>query len=752
MQRLYSSRFSKPPAFVCCLRRGAVIRKQVSAHEWTEPPLVLLRNPLTQKRLRKNKMLEHFFNPSSVAVVGASQNPTKIGYEILNNIIQYGYSGAIYPVNPKAREILGYTAYPTLEAVSDDIDLAVVVVPPKAVLEVLEQCGRKGVEAAVVITAGFKEIGPEGAEIEEALTKRAKALGLRLIGPNCLGVIDTASSLNASFAAGMPLAGHIGFFSQSGALCVAILDWALEENVGFSRFVSLGNKADVTETEMILSLEQDDNTRVILGYLESIEDGPRFMDAAHKVSASKPIIMIKSGTTSAGAKAASSHTGALAGSDHAYGAAFKQSGVVRVESMQSLFGYAMAFAAQPLPKGPSLAIITNSGGPGILAADAADRSSLHLSPIRKETVDRLRQFLPSTASVYNPIDIIGDATHERYNKTLEVVLKDDKIHAVLLLLTPTAAVDPEAVAQGIVTLTRDTDKPVLAAFMGGKSVRSARQVLQENAIPSYDYPEDAIAALDAMLSYRQWREKPPRQYRRFEVDTRKVRDTFASVIGQHRHDLIESEARKVLEAYGYRLPANIMARTTKEAVKAASEIGYPVVMKIASPDVLHKSDMGGVRIRLEDEAMVEEAFFEITSNIQQRQPKARILGVMVQEMVQQGKEVILGISRDMQFGPMVMFGLGGIYVEVLKDVSFRIAPLSVESADAMIREVRSFPLLRGVRGEPPADIAGLRDALLRLSQMAVDFPEIIEADINPLLVGPEGAGAVAVDARITIQE
>jgi acetyltransferase len=550
----------------------------------------------------------------------------------------------------------------------------------------------------------------------------------------------------------MPLDGHIGFFSQSGALCVAILDWALGENVGFSRFVSLGNKMDISETEMMLSMEQDENTRVILGYLESIEDGPLFMKAARQVAQEKPIIIIKSGTTTAGAKAASSHTGALAGSEHAYDAAFKQSGIIRAQSMQALFSYAMAFASQPLPRGARLAIITNSGGPGILAADACDRSSLHLSPIRKETADRLREFLPPTASVYNPIDIIGDASHERYEKTLSVVLKDEFIHAVLILLTPTASVDPTAVARSIVKLTRDADKPIMTSFMGEKKVRAARKILQDHGIPSYDYPEDAIAALDAMLSFRRWQEKPERQCRVFEPDTRKVREIFASVIDQHRHDLIETEAREILRAYGFRLPESRIALTTKEAVRAASEIGYPVVMKIVSPDVLHKSDMGGVRVKLENEAMVREAFFDITSSIQVRQPEARILGVMVQEMIPQGKEVILGITRDLQFGPMIMFGLGGIYVEVLKDVSFRIAPLSVESADAMIHEIRSFPLLRGVRGEDPADIEGIKDALVRLSQMAIDCPEIIEADINPLLVCAEGQGAVAVDARITIQE
>ncbi|OEU53503.1 MAG: acyl-CoA synthetase [Desulfobacterales bacterium S3730MH5] len=697
-------------------------------------------------------MLERFFNPSSVAVVGASQNPAKIGYDILRNIIRYGYGGAVYPINPRAKEILGHKAYPDLASVPSKTDLAVVAVPGSAVIDVLEQCGKVGIDSVVVITAGFKETGPEGARLEEELATRAGELGIRVVGPNCLGIIDTASALNASFAAGMPPAGRIGFFSQSGALCVAILDWALGKNVGFSRFVSLGNKMDISETEIILSMGEDENTRVILGYLESIEDGPRFMKAARQISKTKPIIIIKSGTTGAGAKAASSHTGALAGSEHAYRAAFRQSGIIHAESMQALFGYAMAFAGQPLPKGPAVAIVTNSGGPGILAADACDRSSLQLIPMRKETADRLREFLPSMASVYNPIDIIGDASDERYERTLEVILKDELVHAVLILLTPTAAVDPEAVARKIVGLASHANKPIMTSFMGDKRVRGARRILQDHGIPTYDYPEDAITAVDVMLCYRQWLEEPDRQYERFEVDTRKVREIFASVIKQHRHDLVESEAREVLKAYGLRLPESCIARTTEAAVRAASEIGYPVVMKIASPDVLHKSDMGGVRVGLETDAMVEEAFFDITSNIQIRQPEARILGVMVQEMIPQGKEVILGINRDIQFGPMIMFGLGGIYVEVLKDVAFRIAPLSVEEADAMIHDVRSFPLLRGVRGELPVDIGAIRDALLRLSQMTVDFPEIIEADINPLIVCPEGKGAVAVDARITIQE
>jgi acetyltransferase len=476
------------------------------------------------------------------------------------------------------------------------------------------------------------------------------------------------------------------------------------------------------------------------------------MNVAQSVSKKKPIIMIKSGTTTAGAKAASSHTGALAGSNTAYKAAFRQCGVIHAHSVKDLFIYAMAFASQPLPRGPRVAIITNSGGPGIIAADACEESDLVLPSIEKESVDRLRSFLPLTASFYNPIDIIGDATAERYRKTLEVILADDLIDAVLILLTPTAAIDVVETAEAIVALAKTADKPIITSFMGERKVRPGRTIFQENSIPTFGYPEEGVAALNAMFRYRQWLNEPEKALESVEVSLPTVRQIFASVIHQKRSDLIEVEARKVLKAYHFTLPKNILVNTTKEAVKAASAIGYPVVMKIASPDVLHKSDMGGVRVGLEDAGMVKDAFFDITSNIRQRLPNARILGVLVQEMVQGRKEVILGISNDIQFGPMIMFGLGGIYVEVLKDVAFRIVPVSVEDADAMIREIRSFPLLRGVRGEPSADLLAIRKSILALSQMALDFPEIIEADINPLLVRPDGEGAVAVDARFTIQE
>ncbi|MFV9689869.1 MAG: acetate--CoA ligase alpha subunit [Desulfobacteria bacterium] len=696
--------------------------------------------------------MDHFFSPKSIAVIGASTKAGKVGHSIVRNILEYDYSGRVYPVNPTADMILGQKAFPDLLSVPDPIDLAIVAVPPEKVLGAIGQCEKKGIDSVIVITSGFKETGGDGSRLEEELAAEIKNAGIRLVGPNCLGIIDTASCLNASFAAGMPFAGHIGFFSQSGALCVAILDWALGENIGFSKFVSLGNKTDVTEIDLMKAMAADENTRVILGYLEGIEDGRTFMNVARSVSKKKPVILIKSGTTKAGAKAASSHTGALAGSNTAYNAAFKQCGIIHASSVHELFTYATAFASQPLPKGPNVAIITNSGGPGIIAADACDRSDLQLPSVPGDTVEQLRSFLPKTASFYNPIDIIGDAGAERYEKTLKAIIADHLFHSVLILLTPTASVDIEETAKAIVSIAKTTDKPIMTSFMGEKRVRPGRRIFQENGIPSFGYPEDAVAALNAMFGRRHWLDQPEKRYERIDVATSKVRRIFASVTRQRRADLIEIEAREILDAYGFELPRTILANTTKEAVKAASEIGYPVVMKIASPDVLHKSDLGGTRVGLGNERMVEDAFFDITSNVRQRLPNARILGIVVQEMIQGGKEVILGITNDIQFGPMIMFGLGGIYVEVLKDVSFRIVPVSVEEADAMIREIRSFPLLRGVRGESPADLIAIRKSILLLSQMALDFPEIIEADINPLLIRPQGKGAIAVDARFTIQE
>jgi acetyl coenzyme A synthetase (ADP forming)-like protein len=695
-------------------------------------------------------MLDNFFNPKSIAVIGASRTPGKVGYDILKNTIQYGYHGNIYPINPSATEILGLKTYPSILDVPDKIDLAVVVVPPKNVIEVVEQCGNKKIDSAVIITAGFKESGLEGAKLENNLVKKAKESGVRFIGPNCLGIIDTHSMINASFAAGMPQKGSIGFFSQSGALCLAVLDRALPEDIGFSRFISMGNKADISDMDIMIALAEDDNTKVILGYIEGVNEGRRFMEVASRVSKKKPVIILKSGITSSGAKAASSHTGALAGRETSFNAAFKQSGVIQAHTMGELFNYALAFANQPLPVGPNVAIITNSGGPGIIAADASDKSDLQLVPLHKETVDELRSFLPPAASFYNPIDILGDAGAERYEKALYTVLKDEKIQGVIVLLTPTAVVNVEATSKAIINIANLVDKPILTSFMGKKRIEAGTKILMRHNIPNYSFPEEAVYSLNAMYRYHVWINRPGKTFPKFDGLKEKVSHVFEDVKKTNRESLTDSEIHEVLNAYGFLQPKSLLARTSEEAIAASKGIGYPVVMKIVSPQVIHKSDIGGVKINLNSKKDVKNAFFDITTHVRNIMPAAHIYGVIIQEMITGGKEVIIGITKDAQFGHMIMFGLGGVYVEVLKDISFRITPLSQEDAHEMIRETRTFPLLRGVRGEAEADIEAIEKSLIILSQLSMDFPQIIEADINPLMVKRRGEGVVAIDARFTI--
>jgi acetyl coenzyme A synthetase (ADP forming)-like protein len=695
-------------------------------------------------------MLDNFFNPKTIAVIGASRTAGKVGYDILKNLIQYGYQGVVYPINPEATEILGLKVYPSILSVPSEIGLAVVVVPPRSVSDVIGQCGEKGIDSAVIITAGFKESGSEGTKLEDELVQKAKESGIRFIGPNCLGIIDTHSGINASFAKGMPSKGNIGFFSQSGALGIAVLDLALSEDIGFSKFISMGNKADVSDEEIMQALSEDENTKVILGYIEGVKDGKKFVEIASRVSKKKPLIILKSGVTSSGIKAASSHTGALAGRETSFDAAFKQSGVIRVNTIGDLINYALAFANQPLPQGPNVAIITNSGGPGILAADACDRLGLQLVPLHKEIVDQLRTFLPPFASFYNPVDILGDATAERYEKALYAVVQDDKVNGILVLLTPTAVVDVDGTAKAIANIAHLIDKPVLTSFMGKKSVESGAKILMKYHVPNYSYPEHAVSSLNAMYKYNIWIKSPEKVYPRIEGLKEKVHDIFERVKEEKREHLRDSEVYEVLNAYGFLQPRSLLARTSEEAVAAAKGIGYPVVMKIVSPQVIHKSDIGGVKINVNSKKEIENTFFDITTRVRQVIPTAHIHGVMIQEMISGGKEVIIGITRDTQFGHMIMFGLGGIYVEVLKDVSFRIVPLSKEDAYEMIRETKVFPLLRGVRGEAEADTEAIENSLLILSQMALDFPQIIEAEINPLLVKKRGEGVVAIDARFTI--
>ncbi len=695
-------------------------------------------------------MLDFLFRPKAVAVVGASREPGKVGHTVLENLLSAGFRGAIYPVNPKAQEILGLKAYPSVSAIPGEVELAVIAIRAPLVPQVIEECGKKGVRAAVILSAGFRETGREGAQLEREVLTKAQKFGLRIVGPNCLGVLDTYARLNVTFAAVKPLRGAVGFFSQSGALCLHLLEWSRAEKVGLSRFVSLGNKCDVSEVECLRALGEDPHTRVILGYLEGIDDGRAFVEVAREVSRKKPVVIFKSGITGAGARAASSHTGSLAGSEQAFSAAVKKARVIRAATLQEFFDQALFFALQPPMKGPAVAVLTNSGGPGIVAADAIERSALEIPTLGPETVDKLRKILPPYAAFYNPVDVAGDADAERYEKALQILLEDPKINGILIILSHTATVDPAEVAERIIR--KKGKKPLTACFLGKESVRKGASLLKRKGVPVFPYPEEAVVTLEkswlfTLLSQKtEGREESPPK-----VDFARAAAVMKQVREEERNYLYDHEVREILEAYGFRFPKSLLARTTEEALLAAKVIGYPLVLKVVSPEIQHKTDLGGVKVNIRTEEELIQGFQEILFRVKKALPRATITGILVQEMITNAREVILGFTRDPQFGPMVMFGLGGIYVEVLKDVSFRLAPLEFEEAREMIREIRGYGLLRGVRGEEEADLPALTSALVALSRLAVDFPELVEGEVNPFMVRRRGEGAVAVDARLILE-
>jgi acetyl coenzyme A synthetase (ADP forming)-like protein len=695
-------------------------------------------------------VLEPFYCPTSVAVIGASQDETKLGHACLKNLLECGFKGKVFAVNTKGGEILGVHAYPTIKDIPGEVELAVIVVPERFVGPVLEECGQKGVEGVVVITSGFREVGGEGLEREKALVDIIRRHNMRMLGPNCLGVIDTICPLNATFARGMPETGQIAMMSQSGALLLAIHDWAIGEGIGFSRFVSLGNKADIDETDLLQLWDDDPYSKVIVAYLEGIANGPEFMKIAQHVGTETPIVAIKAGTSAAGARAVSSHTGTLAGSERAYEAAFKQAGITRAESVEELFQYALAFAQAPAAKGDRIAVVSNAGGAAIMATDALDRTKLRLASFQNETIRLLQGELPPGSNALNPVDVRGDADAERYRFALEAVLRDQNVDGVIAILIPQAVTKVDETAHIIADVVHQHHKPVLCCFMGKNLAQIGVQILREAEIPNYSYPEPAVDAMRALVERQRWLDKPPRTVERFDVDLDQVRQAFASVRSEGRLKVGDAEARQIMRAYGLTIPKSELARDPEEAVSMAEAIGYPVALKIASPDILHKTDIGGVKLNLRSATDVRDAFDLVMYRAHRFMPEATIWGALVQEMVPQGKEVIIGINRDPQFGPLLLLGLGGIYVEVLKDVSFRIAPLARWEAEEMIGELRSAPLLRGVRGESPADLEAMVDCMLRVSQLAVDFPEIVELDINPLMVHEKGKGAVALDMRLVL--
>jgi acetate---CoA ligase (ADP-forming) len=693
------------------------------------------------------------FRPKSVAVVGASRNPEKVGYGVFANLVQGGFPGALYGVNPGGGELLGHRLYPSIEAIPGPVDLGVFIVAPRAIVEAIPLLAAKGMRAAIAISAGFKEVGGDGVALERELSAASAAAGIRILGPNCLGLINTHACLNASFSRGTPPKGNISFFSQSGALCTAVLDRAVGENIGFSKFVSLGNKADISESDILEFLADDPDTRLILGYVESIDDGRRFLRVARRVTPRKPVILVKAGRTAAGARAASSHTGSLAGSDSAYSAAFRQAGILRAEIVEDLFDFAQGFSMQSAPKDGRLLIVTNAGGPGILAADTASLLGLRLAEVSDTLRRKILPNVPPTASLANPVDIIGDARADRYRGVLSAVKDDDSIDIVLVLLTPQAMTESEETARAVLSTLSGSGKTVFASFLGEATVREARRILTEGGIPNYRSPERAVHTAHAMLRYSRLHtadfpedegapaKRPANAERAIHLAL-----TSGGTAG-------EEDSRGILEAYGFSFPRHAFAETSVAAAAAYRALGVPrVVMKIVSPQVLHKTDVGGVRLGISSAEEAAQAFVEITSSVRRLAPSAWIAGVSVQEMISGGRELILGFSRDPQFGPLLMFGLGGIYVEVLKDVAFRVAPLSRRDAQEMVREIRAYPLLAAYRGSEPADEEAIVDALLRLSALACDFPEVQELDINPVVVMGKGKGLRAIDCRMAISE
>jgi acetyltransferase len=701
-------------------------------------------------RSSQHHELTPLFYPRSIAVIGASRHRGKIGYEIVRNLLDFGFQGKVFPVNPTADVVHSIKAYPTVLDVPDPVDLAVVVVPKEQVLDVVDQCGRKGVRGLVVITAGFRETGPEGAERERQLVQRVRQYGMRMIGPNCMGVINTdpCVSMNATFAYERPLPGSIGFISQSGALGAAILSLSRHLNLGFSMFASIGNKANVSSNDLLEYWDSDERTKVILLYLEDFGNPRRFAEIARRVMRRKPVIAVKSGRTLAGSRAALSHTGSVAGTDVAVDALLEQCGVIRALSIGDMFDMAMAFVSQPLPRGRRVAILTNAGGPGILAADACVGLGLEIAELSSSTKTALRSFLPREASVENPVDMIASATTEMYGRAMRVLLEAEEVDSLMVVNVPPIMQDPFQVAVEISQIARAYDKPVVGCFMGVEAIFRELQRREVELIPLYPFPESAARALWGLTRYAELRSRPERApLPTIQADVAQAEAILEAAWQAGRTVLTAAEAQAVLSCYGIAFPPGRVVRSLEAAVLACREIGYPVVMKMVAPGLVHKSDVGGVIVDVRNDGEAVDAYMELV----RRAEGAGIAleGVYVQAMAR-GVEVILGVATDPMFGHVLMFGLGGVYVEVLKDVAFRVLPVYRDDIREMIRSIKAYPILAGVRGGRPVDLATLEDALVRLARLVTDFPGIREVEVNPFLVGGPGEPAWAVDARLIL--
>jgi acetyltransferase len=708
--------------------------------------------------------LDAIFAPESVAIIGASTTPGKVGHDIFANILRGGFTGTLYPVNAKSKSVLSVRAFPTIRDVPDTVDLAMIVLPPQETLKAVEASVAHGVKGLVIVSAGFREVGAEGLEIENRIVAICREARIRLVGPNCLGVINPipAIRLNASFSARMPATGNISFISQSGALCTAVLDFAADRDFGFSKFISIGNKADVDELDLLRYFHEDRDTAVIMLYLEELRRGAEFIEVVKEITSGSrptPVLIIKSGRTRAGAQAAASHTGALAGTEAVYEAIFKQSGVIRADTVDELFDFANVFAykqesalgkmRRKLPDGNRVAIITNAGGPGILATDMTVSSDLLLAQFQQETIAELAQHLPQTANIHNPVDIIGDASQERYENALRTVINDPGVDGALVILTPQSMTNALGTAEAIVRVARRTRKPILCCFMGIIDVSPGVKFLQEHGYPVYKFPENTAKAFSALYKYSHWLNRDQLPALTLAHDRIQADALIKRCLTEGRTYLGELDGLELLRCYGFQTLPTQLAGNEKAAADIAEAMGFPVVMKIVSDQIIHKSDAGGVVVGLQNREETEEAYRRITANAGRYNPQACIRGVLVQKMAPKGEEVIIGMNRY-GVGPLLMFGLGGIFVEVFRDVVFRLAPIDQNEAHGMIREIRGWRLLQGFRGRPEADTDTLERLMVCLSDLVTNHPEIMEMDINPLIVHPQGQGATVADCRIIL--
>ncbi len=698
-------------------------------------------------------MLSKILKPKSIAVIGASTKPKTIGSELMQRLRDYKFKGDIYPVNPKGGIIEGFKAYTTVEEIPAEIDLAVIVVNAKFVLDTIDQCNRKGIKGLCIITAGFKETGKEGAEVERQLLEKVKEYGMRLVGPNCLGVLNTHPdiSMDATFAESLPVRGDIGFVSQSGALGGGILNILKDLNVGFAQFVSIGNQADVNAETALEYWENDDDVKQILLYMESIQNPSNFRKLATRISKKKPIVALKAGRSAAGASAASSHTGSLAGADKAANALLKQSGVIREYSLKNLFATAKVFSNCPIPKGDRVAIITNSGGPGIMATDAICEYGLQIAKISDETKDKLRSFLPSAASVKNPIDMIASAPIEHYKQTLETVIADQNVDMIMVIYLPFLGLKDIDVARAVMEIkAKNPAKPIIGVFMT-KSEFFTQLAEQNVNTPFFMYAEEAAEGLHRLNQQRLWQQRPLGQIPDFKVDRARAEAIIRQSILENRAQLTTRESIDVLDAYGIRVCKSGFATNIEEVVKLGNSIGYPVVMKMTSKTTSHKTDVGGVRVNIQSEEQLRAEYNDLIQKLTEKGLIEGLEGVIIQEMVKGSREMVCGIATDPQYGPMMMFGLGGVFIEVMKDVTFRIAPLADIDAMEMIKSTKAYKLLEGARGTKPAQMEQIQETLLRLSQLVTDYPFIDELDINPLLISESTGEGIAVDGRIKVR-